>query len=101
MGDGVVRDEAAGVVVAAGAGRGKAVAAAGGACEGALGGAAACGAVGGGGVVLVAIDPEELAAEIKDEIHGDEWGSLVDLSEVLESGGIFCDRNDESFGSER
>lgn len=101
MGEGVVGYEAAGVVVAAGPGRGKAIAAAGGSGEGALGGATACRAVGGGGVVLVTIDPEELTADIKDEFHGDEWGSLVDLSEVLEGGGIFSDRSEEGFGSER
>jgi len=64
-GDGVVWRDAARVVVAAGFWGGEAVSAAVGSGEGALGGATPCGAVSGGDVVVVAIDPQELATDVK------------------------------------
>jgi len=68
VGDGVVRQEVARVVVAARSGAGKAVPAARGSGEGALSGATACRAVSGGDVVGVAIDPEELASNVKHKV---------------------------------
>jgi len=68
VGDGVVRREAARVVVTAGSGGRKAVPAAGGSGKGALSGAAPCMAVSGGDVIGPAIDPEELASDVKHKV---------------------------------
>lgn len=65
-----------------------------------MGGAATCRAVRGGHVVLLAVYPEELAAEVEDKADGDERGSLSNTSGVLEGRSVFCDRNDEGFGFE-
>lgn len=65
-----------------------------------MGGAASCGAVGGGGVAAVAVDPEKLTSEIENDSDWDQWGSLVYFCEVLECGGVFFKWENQSFGSE-
>lgn len=62
---------------------------------------APCGAVGGGDVVAVAVHPQKLTSEIHYEFYWNEWGSLLYLSCVLKCFGVFCDWDNQRFGSER
>lgn len=100
MNNSIARKEAAGVVVAAGPGRRKALAAGAGlGSQRALSRAAAGRLVGGRDVAAVTVDPHELAAQVDGELDRNQRSPLVDLGDVLPRW-VLCDGEDEGFGAE-
>lgn len=90
----VVGRDAASVVVATGPGAVETVPAPCRPGQGALGGSTACGSVRGRDVVVVAIDPQVLTAEVDDEVYGDLRCPLVDHGDILLGGGVFANGED-------